>query len=239
VSLVTRDWRYRMVVPGRGEYQGVPMNLASKQFADAWNPATDEAAGKQCEAYGAAVVMLIPERLHISWQDEETLKVETDAGQQTRLLHFQPAADAASAPPSAQGYSQASWVIHPVPGGPPAGGIGGPFGGLRNGVRQPAGAAPAAPPPPQKPYGSIKVQTSNMLGGILRKNGLPYSDKATLLEYWEQQSDPITQTNYLLDTAALTDPTYLLRPYYYTATFKQESDGSKWKPTPCTLTAAP
>src|SRR5262245_31232111 len=88
VSLITEDWRWRMVMPARGDYQSVPITQEAKRIADGWNPAKDEGAGEQCRAYGAAGIMRMPTRLRMSWADEDTLKVETDAGTQTRLLHF-------------------------------------------------------------------------------------------------------------------------------------------------------
>src|SRR5579864_676074 len=88
VALITEDWRYRMSVPPKGDYSGVPLNPAGRKAADAWDPATDEAAGEQCRAYGAAGIMRMPTRLHITWQDDNTLKLETDAGTQTRIFHF-------------------------------------------------------------------------------------------------------------------------------------------------------
>src|SRR5688572_11804342 len=88
VSIVHMDWRWRMVTPAKGDYAGIPMNAASKTVADAWDPAKDEAAGEQCKSYGAPAIMSVPGRLRITWQDDSTLKVETDAGQQTRLLRF-------------------------------------------------------------------------------------------------------------------------------------------------------
>ena len=30
----------------------------------------------------------LPGRLHITWQDEQTLRMDTDAGKQTRMFHF-------------------------------------------------------------------------------------------------------------------------------------------------------
>ena len=91
VSIVSMDWRWRMVTPAKGDYAGVPMNAASKTVADAWDPAKDEAAGEQCKSYGAPAIMSVPGRLHITWQDDTTLKIETEAGTQTRLLRFGPA----------------------------------------------------------------------------------------------------------------------------------------------------
>src|SRR6059036_1307298 len=86
VSVVTEDWRFRMVTPPKGDYASVPINPEGRKVADTWDPAKDEASGNACKAYGAAAIMRVPGRLHISWQDDNTLKIETDAGQQTRLL---------------------------------------------------------------------------------------------------------------------------------------------------------
>src|SRR5678815_2346435 len=77
-----------MVTAAKGDYQGVQMTPEAAKVADAWDPAKDEAAGEQCKSYGAPALMSVPGRLHITWQDETTIKVETDAGTQTRLLRF-------------------------------------------------------------------------------------------------------------------------------------------------------
>ena len=108
VSVVTEDWRWRMVTPLKGDAASIPINAEARKIVDAWDPAKDEAAGLQCKAYGAPGLMRIPGRLHIAWQDDNTLKIETDAGTQTRLFHFgrQPPAHAAG---SWQGYSAAHW----------------------------------------------------------------------------------------------------------------------------------
>src|ERR1700752_1907666 len=97
VSIVTQDWRWRMVTPAKGDYASVPITVEAKKVGDAWDPARDEAAGEQCRSYGAPAVMRVPGRVRITWQDESTLKVETDAGQQTRLFHFGPWKRAAGA----------------------------------------------------------------------------------------------------------------------------------------------
>jgi hypothetical protein len=108
VAFVTEDWRFRMVTPRKGDYQGVPMNEQARKIADAWNPAADEAAGDQCKAYGAGAFMRLASRFHITWQDDNTLQIDSDSGTQTRLLHF-------NSPPSPpgertwQGYSTAQW----------------------------------------------------------------------------------------------------------------------------------
>src|ERR1039457_1211170 len=108
VSYITEDWRFRMVTPRKGDYQAVPMTEQARKVADAWDPATDEASGNQCKAYGAAAIMRVPARFHIVWQDDNTLRVDSDSGMQTRLFHF----NASSAPPgerTLQGYSTAQW----------------------------------------------------------------------------------------------------------------------------------
>ena len=121
VAFVTEDWRFRMVTPVKGDYQGVPLTPEARKVADAWDPAA-AAAGNACKPYGAAAIMRVPGRLHITWQDDTTLRIDTDAGMQTRLFHFGPA-PAAPGPRSWQGYSAAQWE-RPAParGTPPSGG---------------------------------------------------------------------------------------------------------------------
>ena len=108
VSVVSEDWRYRMVTPPKGDFGGVPLNAEGRKAAEAWDPARESASGDACRSYGAAGVMRIPGRLHITWQDDDTLKVETDAGQQVRLLHLG-RTHAAPAGPSPQGDTVAAW----------------------------------------------------------------------------------------------------------------------------------
>jgi hypothetical protein len=219
VSLVTENWRYRMVVPQRGDYAGIPVNANAKQFADAWRAAPDIAAGKQCEAYGVANLMQVPERLHIAWQDDETLRVDTDAGMQTRLLHFRSAsARAAAGPPSPasvaslQGDSKAHWQLFELANtfGAPEGGAGAPR------------------------YGSLVVNTDHLLPGLLRKNGVPYGAQTKVTEYWELNR--LGQDRWLMISTAVRDPEYLTGPYVYDSIFQQEPDGSKWNPSECSLT---
>jgi hypothetical protein len=108
VAVISEDWRWRMVTPAKGDYASVPLTQAGKNAADTWDPAKDQAAGEQCRSYGAPGLMRAPTRLHITWQDDRTLKVESDYGQQTRLLHFAPGKPAGGAP-SWQGESTAQW----------------------------------------------------------------------------------------------------------------------------------
>jgi hypothetical protein len=108
VSVITEDWKFRMVTPRKGDYDGVPGSVEALRIANAWDPAKDEAAGEQCKGYGAVGVMRQPGRLRISWQDDNTLKMELTAGTQTRLFHFGKA-DPPSGEPTWQGYSTAQW----------------------------------------------------------------------------------------------------------------------------------
>ena len=124
VAIISEDWRWRMITPPKGDIVSVPLNLQGQQTAEAWDPAKDEAAGEQCKAYGAPGLMRGPIRMRISWQDDNTLKLETDYGTQTRLLRF--GAAAAAGPRSLQGITSAEWIVHG------AGGRGAPrFGSLK------------------------------------------------------------------------------------------------------------
>ena len=115
VSVVTEDWMFRMVTPPKGEMLGVPVTAAARAAANRWDPAADEADGQQCRAYGAAGVMRLPGRVRLSWQDDTTLKIETEAGTQTRLFHF--GGFAGNGAPSWQGMSIAQWETAVTRGG--------------------------------------------------------------------------------------------------------------------------
>ena len=92
VSVVNKEWRFRMVIPAKGDFfgpiGGIPINAEARCLAEAWDPAKDEAADETCRGFGAAGLMRVPGRLRIGWQDENTLQVDTDAGMQTRVLNF-------------------------------------------------------------------------------------------------------------------------------------------------------
>jgi len=198
VSVVSEDWRFRMMTPRKGDYTGITLNPEGRKIADAWEPAKDEAAGEQCKSYGAPSIMRVPGRLHITWQDDQTLKIETDAGQQTRVLHF----DSAESPAGTwQGYSKAMWEMVPV----------------GRGVT---------------PVGSLKVVTTRLKPGYLRKNGVPYSANATLMEYIDRVNEPNGDAH-LVITSTVEDPMYLAQPFLTASHYKKQPDGSGWKPAPC------
>jgi hypothetical protein len=202
VAVVNEDWRFRMMTPPKGEYGGIQITKEALQIVNNWDPAADEKAGEQCKSYGAGAVMRLPARLHITWQDDSTLKVEVDAGTQTRLFRFGSAGGQqtpATQERTWQGDSIAQWE---------PGGRGGP----------PAG-------------GSLTVVTKNMRAGYLRKNGVPYSENATVTEYFDVSPSPGGQI--LVVTTVVDDPRYLVQPLIVSSHFKKEADGSKWDPTPC------
>jgi hypothetical protein len=196
-----------MVTPARGDYGTVPVTQAARDVADAWDPAADEAAGLQCKSYGAAAIMRVPGRLRITWQDDDTLRVDTDAGTQTRLFHFG-AVPAGSPEPTWQGVSSARWEL-------PGRGV---------------GAGSGLPE-----SGSLTVVTTRARAGYLRKNGVPYSDNALVTEYFDVAPLP-GGGRALVVTTVVDDPTYLRQPFVVSSHFKMEADGSKWDPTPCSAT---
>jgi hypothetical protein len=225
VSIVTEDWRFRMVTPPAKDYASVPLNAAARAIADKWDPAKDEAEGNACKSYGAANIMRVPGRLHVSWQDDQTLKIETDAGQQTRLLHF---SGSPSGDPSWQGYSAAEWEVAGGRGG--FGGGGGRGGGGGGGGRGAGGPGAGGPPPPRG--GSLKVVTTRLKEGYLRKNGVPYSENAVVTEYFDRH-DEADGSSWFTVTTIVDDPKYLAQNFITSTHFRKEPDASKWFPSPC------
>jgi|SRR5262245_23001581 len=191
VSPIIEDWKYRMVTPTKGVFDAVPLNPEGRKVGDSWDPAKDEAAGEQCRAYGAGGIMRLPGRLRISWQDDTTLKVETDTGTQTRLLHFGTAGEPTES--TWQGHSVAQWNI-------------------------------AAR--------SLKVVTTHLRSGYVRKNGAPYGEKAVVTEYWDMNVLP-NGDRWLTVISKVEDPQYFTRAYTTSSDFKKLTDAAGWNPTPC------
>ena len=117
---------------------------------NAWDPVADTRAGNQCKSYGAAAIMNVPGRLHIAWQDADTLRVDTDAGTQTRLFRF-----------TARALVSSQADV--------AGRVGGTLGAGRR----------------RREGRQSRVVTSNLRAGYLRKNGVPYSERATVTEHFD------------------------------------------------------
>jgi hypothetical protein len=206
VSLVNEDWRYRMVTPPKGDVAGVPLNGAGRQAASAWDAAKDEAAGESCRAFGAAGVMRQPGRLRFTWTGDDTLTLETDAGTQTRMLAFRGAGGTGG---SWQGISKASWDHDETP--------------MARGGFFPGAVARG---------GSLKVVTTNMKPGYLRKNGVPYSGNAVMTEYFDRFDLPNGDALLVVSTE-VDDPTYLITPFWTSTHFKRQRDAAGWNPRPC------
>jgi hypothetical protein len=217
VPLITEDWRFRMVTPPKGDYASVPLNPEGRRVADTWDLAKDDASGNQCRPYGVGGISRQPGRLHITWDNDTTLKLEYDAGQQTRLLRFGPAS-APSGEKTWQGTSVAEWDV-PV-GRAGAGNAAGAAGGR--------GRVSMTGRP-----GALKVVTTNMREGYLRKNGVPYSENAVITEYVDRLGPEPDGAVYLLIRTQVDDPKYLQQTFVTSTHFRLEPDGSKWNPTPC------
>ncbi len=198
VAVISEDWRWRMVTPAKGDYVSIPLTPEGMRVTDTWDPQKDEKAGLQCKSYGAPGLMRLPGRFHITWQDENTLKLESDIGMQTRLFHF---GDWKSSGGEAtwQGDSIAQWQIS----GPK--------------------------------HGSLKVVTTHLRPGYLRKNGVPYDENAVMTEYFDIATEPNGDQR-LLDTIVVDDPKYLQLSWITPIHYMKEADGAKWDPTPCSST---
>lgn len=219
VSVVTEDWRWRMVTPIRGDFASIPLNAEGRRVGNVWDPDKDTAAGEQCKSYGAPAVMRIPGRVHISWADENTLQLEMDAGRQTRLFHFVSGPQNATTKiaPSGehtwQGYSVANWE-RPVRGsGTPGFGL----GATREGAHGK----------------SLEVVTKQLRAGYLRKNGPPYSENTVLKEYYDLHKERNGDTWFTV-TTIVEDATYLMEPFVTSTDFKKIPAGAGWDPSPCT-----
>jgi hypothetical protein len=225
VSIVTEDWRYRMITPAKGDHPSQPLNAAGVKVADSWDPAKDEAAGEQCRTYGAANVMRVPGRFHVTWQDDNTMKIDAEAGTQTRLFRFlgAPAQTmfAAGTPeipglaanllvPSWQGASLAVWE----------------YAGGRRGAAANEGD-------PNRNVGDLKVVTTHMKSGYLQKNGVPYSATAVMTEYFSRTFET-NGDSWLILTTVVEDPVYLNNRYVRSTHFKRLPDtNTAWEPEAC------
>jgi hypothetical protein len=245
VSVVTEDWRWRMVTPPKGDVSSIPVNAEGRKAAAAWDPEADRAAGNLCRAFGAGGIMRQPGRLRISWQDDQTLKFEFDAGTQTRLLNFD-SAKSAPAERTLQGFSMAVWE------GPGVGA--GPLGDGRNDTRVTGGGLLSrdlpggggqglrgGPPPRQQSQinrgGNLRVVTTNLRDGYLRKNGVPYSERATVTDYIHRLPVHPNGDHWLHVVTVVEDPRYLTQPFYTSTSFRLEPNDANFKPTPCATPA--
>ncbi|HEY9182285.1 MAG TPA: hypothetical protein VIQ99_03735, partial [Gammaproteobacteria bacterium] len=209
VSLITDDWVYRMITPAKGDVSYVPLNAEGRRIAETWDPARDQAAGEACKGYAAPAIMRLPSRVEITWQDDNTLKLDIDTGMQTRVFHFGQREPQGAR--SWQGWSYATWEL--------------------------SGTTEQFYPGPTslgqiKRAGSLRVDTSNLRAGYLRKNGVPFSENAFMTEYYNLLVED-DGNQYLVIQTFVADPRYLTGHFVRTLQFKREPDGSKRNPVPC------
>ena len=209
VSVVSEDWRWRMLTPPKGDYSSVPLSAEGRRAALAWDWQKDIDQGDQCRPFGVGGIMRMPGRLRITWQDPNTLKIETDAGTQTRLLHFENATKPAGEK-TWQGWSEAEWTYDLLIG------------------QQGRGQEPNP-----DTRGSLRVVTTNMRAGYVRKNGVPYSEDTVVTEYFDRHATSSDGSEWLNVMTIIEDPKNYTQPFVTDSIFKKERDNSKWHPTPC------
>jgi hypothetical protein len=196
-----------MVTPPKGAFDSVPLNPEGRKVTAAWDNAKDVADGKQCKAWGAGGLMRRPGQIRISWAGDN-LKVETEAGTQTRNFIFGAGPAPQGAAGSLQGVSRAAWQL----------------------AGRPARGAP------NPPGGSLRVTTTNLAEGYLRTNGVPYSASARVTEYYNRIDDP-EGASWLIITTVVEDPTYLNGRFITSSNFRKMADTNPWNPTPCNTPA--
>jgi hypothetical protein len=206
VAVITEDWRWRMVTPPIGDSASIPLNAKGVAATKAWDYEKDRAEGGYCKAYGPPGLIRQPTRLRIDWQDADTLRMQFDAGNQTRLLHFTPQAARAR---SLEGDSKAKWFRQ----------------------TQSRGVFAANTP---NAGGSLQVVTTNVTAGYLRPNGVPYSENATVKEYFNAFTSLEIGT-WLIVTTVVVDPDYLTPDLIMSTQFKKEPNRSRWNPRACDI----
>jgi hypothetical protein len=196
-----------MVTPPKGDAASVPLNPEGRKATDAWDLDRDRARGMLCKAFGPPGLIRQPGRIRIQWEDDNTLRLEFDAGNQVRRFHFGHASPAGAR--SLQGYSEATWFRQPQD---------------RGVFRR---VTPAS-------GGSIPVVTTNLRAGYLRPNGVPYSERTVVKEFFDSFTLP-EDGAWLIVTTVVNDPQYLSDEFVISTQFKKEADRSKWNPRPCDI----
>jgi hypothetical protein len=197
-----------MITPPKGDAASVPLNAAGRKVTDTWDLASDRAKGLLCKAFGPPALIRQPGRIRIQWEDDDTLRLEFDAGMQVRRFHFNKGAPAVGR--SLQGYSAASWFRQP----------------------QDRGVFTRTTP---ANGGSLAVVTTNLRAGYLRSNGVPYSDRTVVKEFIDSFALP--EAAWLIVTTVVNDPQYLSDEFIISSQFKKETDLSRWNPRPCEIPA--
>ena len=158
-------------------------------------------------------MLRMPTRVHITWADDSTLKLETDNGGQTRLFRFDQAAASANAPRSLQGVSLAEWQQSEVV---RARGV---EGGEAS-ARVDGGA-----------WTSLKVVTTNLTAAWLRPNGVPVGENAVVSEYFDYFTEG--DVEWFVVTTMVDDPQHLSERLVISSNFRREPNGAQWAPRAC------
>ena len=207
VAVVTEDWRWRMITPPVGDTASLPVNERARAAAAEWDLERDRAEGALCKAFAGPGLMRQPTRIRIEWEDGDTLKLDFDAGRQVRRFEFTPQPPAER---SLQGYSEAQWFRQ----------------------TQSRGVFGARTPPEG---GSLVVRTAQLTGGYLRPNGVPFSERATIKEFFNTFTLPGEAAAWLIVTMVVDDPEYLTTELVVSSQFKKESSRGAWSPRPCDI----
>ncbi len=214
VTAITEDWRVRMITPQRGDFLGLPLNDAGIELANAWDPEADMANGNECRAFGAAAIMRSPTRIHVTWEDENTLRFEFDHGDQTRMVYFDPSMSPGE--PSYQGHAISEWIDTRVPA---RGGIG-------------RGGDPDVEPGGGVRPGGLEIVMTNLLHQYHRQNGTPVSENAMVTDQIDLVPGPGGE-DWLIVKTIIEDPQYMFSPMVTSSQFRREPDDSNWNPQPC------
>ena len=206
-AVVNEDWRWRMITPPVGDTASLPVNERARAAAAAWDLERDKAEGALCKAFAGPGLMRQPTRIRIEWEDGDTLKLEFDAGRQVRRFEFLPQPTAER---SLQGYSEAQWFRQ----------------------TQSRGVFGARTPPEG---GSLVVRTAQLTGGYLRPNGVPFSEGATVKEFFNTFTLPGDAGAWLVVTTVVSDPEYLTTELVMSSQFKKEASRGAWDPRPCDI----
>lgn len=208
VAVVTEDWRWRMITPPVGDASSIPLNAAGRDAAMAWDRDRDVAEGNLCRAFGPPGLIRQPTRIRVRWEGDDTLRLEFDAGKQSRRLRFGPLEQPMAR--SLQGHSVASWYRQ----------------------RQSRGVFGGATP---MDGGALHVRTTHMTPGYLRPNGVPYSERATMREFFNVFTLPGEGGTWLIVTTIVDDPAYLTTELVMSTQFKKETARAGWNPRPCEI----
>ena len=195
-----------MITAPPGDFPGLPLSPAGRAIAMAWDPKTDGS----CKAFGAAALMRIPTRVRISWADDATLKIETDNGQQTRLLHSVPAARRVRHRCRAIPRPIGSGRCHPT---------------IRSGSTSQA----ALPRRPAARCGSSRPISA---AAGCAATVCPTARRPPSPQFFDRFPVP-DGSEWFVVTTQVVDPEYLLGRLVTSSHFRREPDASKWAPKPC------